>query len=274
MPETELVQPKVLKALEKYLEDMGLKNYKIDISQGSILGDNYLGVIAKAVINGVKENGEKCTLNWIIKSAPIAPAFRKLTNVELMYGREIFFYKKVFPAFLKLQEGKKLPRPFKNFTPVYYSSMEECNECLVMENMKERGFIMKNRKEPLDLDHVLLVLKEYGRYHALSFALKDQNPCLFKELAKETHSHFFQTVDRHQMTLHFNNYFDKAVDTLDPIKDGQIIESVRKIQERVFDIFDEILDPDAVQDFGVLAHGDCWLNNMLFKYEVSRIRIF
>lgn len=273
MPETVLIQPKILESLEKLLEEkLKIKNYSIEATPGTILGDNYLGVIAKVVVNGVKENGEKCALNWIVKSAPVAPAFRQLAHVEIAYGREVFIYEKVFPELIKFQQEKNLHNPYTSFTPVHFTCMEEYNECLVMENMKEKGYKMKDRKVPLDIEHVLLVMKQYGRYHALSFALKDQKPQIFKEYADNCKDLFFTTMDREKFKPHFESYFDRAISALDPIKEEAALQKVQKLKEQAFDVLDEVLHPDSAKEYSVIGHGDCWLNNMLFKYEVSSFR--
>ncbi|KAJ4427556.1 hypothetical protein ANN_25204 [Periplaneta americana] len=45
--------------------------------------------------------------------------------------------------------------------------------------MEQSGYVMLNKRQPLDMPHVYMVLKELGRFHALSFAFKDQDPQKF-----------------------------------------------------------------------------------------------
>lgn len=271
MAPKQLVPQKIITNLEKKLQEMGLKNYKLQLSEGTIKGDNYLGIIAKALVKGFKENGEEISMNWIIKCAPTAPAFRQLTNVKVVFTREVYVYETVFPEFLKFQQKKNLTKPYKNFIPVYYTCLEEFNECLVMEDMKEIGFKMKDRRAPFDLEHVLLVMREYGRLHALSFALREQEPTVFKELSKNLEETFFANVDRGNFKLVFDSNFDRAIASLDEEKDCKVVKKLKRMKERFFDLLDAVIKPEAAGEYSVIGHGDCWVNNMLFKYEVGCI---
>lgn len=52
-----------------------------------------------------------------------------------------------------------------------------------MEDLSPAGYVTADRTKGLDFDHCIAVLQTLGRFHALSFAMKDQDPEGFKTVA-------------------------------------------------------------------------------------------
>jgi hypothetical protein len=57
------------------------------------------------------------------------------------------------------------------------------NDFIVLEDLSPAGYVTANRSECLDFDHCVAVLQTLGRFHALSFAMRDQDPEGFETLA-------------------------------------------------------------------------------------------
>jgi hypothetical protein len=68
---------------------------------------------------------------------------------------------------------------FKKFA---VTDVEGAEEVLVMEDMREQGYILRDRRFGLDVSHCQLVLEELAKLHALSFAIRDQKPEQFNNL--------------------------------------------------------------------------------------------
>lgn len=269
MTQEDLVTNEVHCFIEKLLKDLGLVDYTIDITPGSIRGDNYLGIIAKVQVKGTDKQNKNVTLNLIAKSAPRAEGFRNIAPIRQAYDREIYIYSKVFPEFINLQEERGILKPFKSFAKYYSSIMDDSNEALVMEDMKELGFKLKDRHDPLDFNHILLVMREYGRFHALSYAVRDQEPELFQELSDNTQESFFSSIKSDVMYKSIELQSDKALNSLDPIKHKVAYEKFKSFQSKMVDLIKEVIKSETAGKYGVITHGDCWVNNMLFKYGVS-----
>ena len=72
---------------------------------------------------------------------------------------------------------------FHEYPQCYRTVDEEPNECLLLEDLSVHGFTIINRHtDEVTADHVRLVMKTLGKFHAISFALKDQQPDTFKEI--------------------------------------------------------------------------------------------
>lgn len=264
----ELVSDSIKALFQKYLNENGYTDTEIDIKAGSMRGDNYLGVIAKAEVNGKDKNGEKFYESYIIKSAPKSEGLRKFAPINLAYEREIYVYSHVLPAFAKFQEERNLKDPFKSYAQCLKTSEDECEEALIMKDMKALGYQMKNRICALDYNHVKLVITELAKLHAISFALKDQNVELFNKFAEDMKKNYFAEMDISLFEGQTEKQCDKAADVLNPDTDGKAIEKFDKFKEIYMDSLIKSLE-DPCHPYSVIRHGDCWTNNFLFKYGVS-----
>lgn len=265
----QLVSKEVQCLVKKLMIELNISDYTMNISAGSIKGDNYLGIIAKVQIEGKNHDGKNTTLNLICKSAPREGNFRKLAPIREVYRREIYIYSKVLPEFCKLQEERGIMNPFKAYAKYYSSTMEECQEALIMEDMKTLGYELRDRQQVLDYHHVKLVLEEYGRFHALSFALRDQKPDLFQELAKNSKDVFFSVDSSDEFYKAIQAQAERALKALDPIVHKIAYGKFKTFHDKVKEAVQTSVKSDSIEDYSVIGHGDCWVNNMLFKYSVS-----
>ena len=58
------------------------------------------------------------------------------------------------------------------------------NDFIALEDVSTYGYESADRMKGVDFDHCALVLQTLGRFHALSLAMKDQDPKGFERIAK------------------------------------------------------------------------------------------
>lgn len=158
--------------------------------------------------------------------------------------------------------------------PVCYSVIdEECHETLLLEDMKEKGFQMLDyRKEEITIEHAILVFSALGKYHALSFALRDKNPQKFKEICENVPDVLFDDSNEP-----VKQYFE----TFKPLIYGTVKEDEKDLRKKLENIYEpsvfqptrKCVDGSFAEPFSVICHGDCWTNNILFKYDENHIPI-
>jgi hypothetical protein len=68
-----------------------------------------------------------------------------------------------------------------NFEPFFPKCIYACKTFLVLEDLSPAGFRMGERREGLDLEHCLTVMRTLGRFHAASAVLHQQDPDSMKE---------------------------------------------------------------------------------------------
>lgn len=237
----------------------GFKEYVTKVYTTASKGDNYLGELLCVTV----EESDK-TIEMIFKRAPSNENFRKSLPVRDMYLKEIYMYDEVLSAFTNFQIEHNVQNPFNGLAKLYGTCEEEGSECLVLENLVKSGYNLWNRKLPMNHDHIELVMKEYGKFHAVSFAMKNKDPELFRKITQPlTKDHTEYEKQNLQEFLKSSCGTLQKVVKGDPIMEKTFLKIVSNL-ENYFSI--ELQEP---KDKMVITHGDCWCNNMLFKYEVS-----
>lgn len=112
----------------------------------------------------------------------------QLLSSPLMVEREACMYRTVLPAFVDFQREKGLTpeNGFFAFPRCYgiVADAENDNYAIVMEDLKEKGYDMFNKFNSIDLGHVRFIMEELVRYHAVSFAMRDQRLEVFTPFLK------------------------------------------------------------------------------------------
>lgn len=178
------------------------------------------------------------------------------------------FITQILPCYHKLQEEKSCPL-FSSMPRCYFAKLSNPTETIVMENLRPQGYVVHDKSIPLDLDHLHVVLKAYAEWHALSFALKDQKPQEYAELTKNLQEspfkNFFRTM--------FGTLLDHTLEHLYVmLEEKGEVELLHKYKNALGNakgsiVLEKLLDEP--EEVSVVLHGDCWNNNLMFKYEVS-----
>ena len=181
-------------SLEKVAISEGFKNYELKIDHGSAIGDGFMGLIYKAI---VQETGSDRKLDVVLKFPPFNKARREDFGSLDLFRREVFMYNEILPEFVKLQKEKKIEdsEGFFNIPKCYFAEYnEEKNDSIIiMEDLKESNCKMWNKFVPVNLEHTKLLVAALGRFHAVSFALKTQKPEVFKKI-KSINDYLFGTM--------------------------------------------------------------------------------
>lgn len=181
--------------------------------------------------------------------------------------RELFL--QIFPIFRDFERSKAINIESAGFVeyPVCYRTVDvDLNECLLLEDLALRGFSTIDRKTGvMTAEHVNLVMQGLAKFHAISFALKDQQPEKFNELTAHLDEVIILKSNiqlRHYLTEQSKQVFDAVScekDHLDKITEFYKKESL--------DIATDCLDLESTGPASVITYGDVWQNNILFKYD-------
>ncbi|KAB7499289.1 hypothetical protein Anas_04957 [Armadillidium nasatum] len=218
-----------------------------EIKEFTSKGDGYMSVVASIVIK-YKENGKELDESYVVKLNPLRPASSMTDLAGYMIARESVIFSSVIGNMSKHLRKLGLP-PIK--TPkIYARSLSKEREAFVTENLRKQGFVMHDRKKGQDLNHAILVLEELGRFHASSLLLEDT-------IAPKT---FVETFD------HFQTQVECTIKYLSEIPKYK--KCVQWLKANIDSVGHYYLDGNTPKEpFDVLVHGDCWTNNMLFKYN-------
>lgn len=244
-------------AIMKEIEEF---TYHVDILSGK--GENYIANVFRV---SIIETGTDKHLSVIVKT--MVNTNRREIFREL-HMREVRAYMSVIDHFIVFQDEISIEK--RIVLPKYILlSAAEKNEVIVLEDMLLNGFLIDSKvskNEKLDYKQVRLILTEIAKFHGLSFVYekkkedfesiqKDFEDIIFNEnfLNKSKLRHYF--VDSFQMSVNLINNID-------------VKQKLQQGKDKIIDLLRTYTKP---RKYNVFCHGDCWINNILFKEEVCKI---
>ncbi|CAH1987181.1 unnamed protein product [Acanthoscelides obtectus] len=239
------------------------KKFKI-IVQNIAKNDGFFGSLTFITIEGVSWIGnENKTLCVAVKMQKDDLKGMLKDVSEVIFEEEIFIYNEVFPAFENIQTN--LVRIFRPYP--------RCLKCfarhntLIFEDLKAQGYKMYNKDVPMDFEHCKKVMEVFGKFHALSFGLKNHNNSLFNKLATHVHKLSLMHVEKsiyRKFDVHSRS-MEEALELLKEKGDNLLSEAMQAVVASWELKFNGYFDVDEQQS--VFAHGDGWNNNMMFSYN-------
>lgn len=157
---------------------------------------------------------------------------------------------------------------FIEYPMCYQTIEEEPNECLLLEDLNVRGFSIIDRyTDEVTTDHVHLFMQALGKFHALSFALKDQQPEKFHELASNL-KEMFMKADEPQYREYFKSQTKNVLSVLNNNEDAHLLAKMKKFFERdAIDSAADCMNLELIGSASVIAYGDAWQNNSMYRYN-------
>lgn len=250
--------------LKEFLQHIGVEDYSLELSPGVEEGENFGGVIINSKIKWSNSSGESSS-HYVIKSTPPGNVYDTMVPLQDSFLREIYIYSMVFPEFEKIQDEHNILNPFKPY-PTFYTSLTTTEEkMLVLQNMKVLEFSHRNRHQPLDYEHILLVVKRYAQLHALSYAIRHHKPHLNDEIEKNTADHFLSKFEYDGIRSVSQHRIGNALKALDPVEDKVIYDKLFYFYENACPILTNLIN--SKNQYQVISHIDCGIPNFLFKYD-------
>lgn len=179
----------------------------------------------------------------------------------------------VLPYFRKFEESKSVVSEEHSFTeyPKCYRTIDtELSEGVLLEDLGARGFrIIDRYNEEVSAAHVYLVMKALGKLHAISFALKDQQPEKFKELSSDLSENYIRRNER-LLRDYLLKESHRVLNVFSGERDSHFLAKINKLFEKhPMDIAADCLEVERSGSATVICHGDMWQNNTMFKYDES-----
>ncbi|XP_029169220.1 uncharacterized protein LOC114939165 [Nylanderia fulva] len=238
-----------------------------NFNEGSAKGDNYLSNIYRGKVNGIiNDNPRKqVQVNIIVKSMPKNPATRKTLRCAEFFRNEIAFYTEIVPKFINFlaEKGQSdflcIPRHISSFT-------DDENDFLVLEDVSCLGFSTASRQNCLDWAECTAILKTLAKFHAISFAYKDQRKEEFIEITDSLKETFYGSN-------HWNWYKNWHKKLQDVIKHAIATEYPNSEAEKKYNSYEfgvlfnkckELCDRRYAPT-SIVIEGDCWAPNFLIR---------
>lgn len=248
--------------LREVAKARGIDNFDYNVEFACGKGDNYIANIFRVLIKDTeKENNISVIVKTLVKTS------RQDTFNEL-HKREVTVYNEVIPMFETVQHY--LGDDKVVFPKCFYSNAEKGKEILILEDMTAQGFAMDKtilKSEKLDYLQVRLVLTELAKFHSLSFICEEKKSESFDKLKGQFDDIIFESsfLDKSKLKDYFPDCYEMSLKVINNLDAKEKLEQVKS---KLLLIMRKYVQPSK---HNVLCHGDCWINNILFKHQV---RIF
>ncbi|XP_015516969.1 uncharacterized protein LOC107222213 [Neodiprion lecontei] len=252
--------------LGRVVETLGIRSPKFCVTLGSKVGDNYAGVIYRVEIEG-QSNGVPVKIQTIFKIPPTNEIVREIMQIEHLFLREHEFYSEIVPIFKEFLQAHR--KTLGNIPECYFSTSIDHKEAICMEDLQSKGFVMRDRIKQLDFAHASLVLRALGRFHAVSFGLRDQKQEVFaSKISHHKEPLFRPDVVQHPSFIERCEILENLVKMALADEDPRYTKRFTEFRKTV--TCDDFACPFTgcnAEPYAVLNHGDLWTNNLLFKYD-------
>lgn len=239
--------------------------FSIAFDFGSSKGDGFVGQMFKATIS----EGDRAKV-YLCKIPPLDDTRREQFNSMMAFAREALVYDRFLPAIFEYQREKGIRGPAEGFFHAPRTYHAHCDEAagesvIIMEDLRLREFRLWNKQTPVDYEHARLFMTHIGRLHAVSLAMKRDRPEAFEPF--KLPNPFDPILERDgpfaNMIL---SQIQMVIDALDE-RDTLEREKMERLKEDVFDELCRCGKAELAEPYAVVGHGDCWTNNMMFRYE-------
>ncbi|KAI8441093.1 hypothetical protein MSG28_009357 [Choristoneura fumiferana] len=250
-----------LKLVESVLKKQGFNDGKVLVEPVGQKGDNYVA----NVIRFIYEKSDGSYFKMIGKVAPAAEELRKMMNTMILFLNEIVMYEEVLPKFNDLQNLAGVSANEKVRFPVCYGCVREPpNELILLEDLKESGFEMLDRFQPLSNDSVRVALKDLAKYHSLSYVLKNNEPETYNNISKKLLNMWALMDDDPAVKIFFEANENDMKLMVESEKHKKVIAGSLS---QIATLAKKLQSYEKTSKYSVILQGDCWSNNILFKLE-------
>ncbi|XP_017052849.1 uncharacterized protein LOC108096011 [Drosophila ficusphila] len=257
--------PKWLKAdlFEKLLKERfgsnyaGIKSFKP--VAGLTPGENYSTIMLRLHFEVELNDHTIENVSFMLKTPHDFEMYREILKKVNMFVVERGVFLQVIPELEKMYQDAGLEVKFG--AKAY--EIEAPDEYVLLQDLKPFGFKNVDRLEGLNMAHTKSVLKKLAQFHAASAnRILVKGPYTQNFLQPTYADSMKENIEQVAETL--GKYLLKCL----PLYEGfeEYSEAVHKIHPKFVDLMYDMHTPKP-EDFNALNHGDCWTNNIMFRYE-------
>lgn len=223
-------------------------------------------------------------LRIIAKLSP-SDAFRRhaYSSTE-HFAREKYTFETLLPAFTAFETraanacpaADKISPPYKAFDSyptVLAASDTEFDEYILLKDLKAEGFRNHERTQPLDEQHIRVVLERLAHFHAISFAYRYREPVAFKALTARLREIMFVRPVKPEMQSFLEPSVAFVLDALREIapEERELVDRIDAFRDVYVDSMASCTDAawsdEGIADECAVLHGDCWISNLMFRRQ-------
>ncbi|KAK7872610.1 hypothetical protein R5R35_001946 [Gryllus longicercus] len=228
-------------------------------------GDNFLSTLYRVRVEyrqaADAPDSAPRAVQLIIKVLPQGDYLQEFIHEARFFAREINAYREALPQMARFAAARLPGGGGPPFSPRCFPTARP--DTLVLEDLSTHGFKMADRRNLLDLPHCSLVLRRLARLHATSFAYSAHDRAFLARFEDD----IYNDGNREIMRRFLEPQMECLVEVANTWPNFERI--AKKIRKTIPRAVDKLISVCRKQDsdWKVLNHGDCWINNIMFKYS-------
>lgn len=250
--------------LSQVAENEGIRNYEFNFGEKN---EAFAGFIGDFVFVKLNDKDSEKELDLAIKLSHREESQRERVPTRTTFENEAHLYTKFWPELSKFQKSHKITKPFDSIGKCYTWSLEKNHEYIVMQNLKNQGYGLFPKTYSFTYEDSKLIFQTYARYHAISFAMRQQCPEKLQEVFDSTHNVYEEICSTENFASVLTTVVKDNLQILETANDEEITKQFLPYAENSMDLFRSVLNYKG--KYPVLTHGDCWSNNLMIKRNVS-----
>lgn len=244
-------------ALQEGLHCKNIHIRNVDYSAGSSGGDNYCSDIIRAKVTYSKGGAVKTDITLILKCIQSSPSTDILVKMGVFHNEETMFLQ-ILPKIESILQ--------KSISPKCYYTCLKPSKTFFMDDLGYFGYKTGDRTKKLDFEHSEVLMKHMAQFHAGSMVFAEKFPHYAMKVNKPI---LIPSDKEEQNEIHYSmihKTFKTFVGvTAEMPKFERISWKLRKFKDNFLDIVGQVYD-NSSDNLKVVNHGDCWINNIMFKY--------
>ncbi|CAG0895739.1 unnamed protein product [Darwinula stevensoni] len=246
-------------------EEIEMKDFHVE--RATEAGDNFATIVYRikaCYISGCDGSRKNRDTVYIGKFLPVQPKHRETIEQIGFFKREVLVYNDLIPTMVNLQKEKMIMPDVPRC--IYANEESTPIAAVIMEDLCTKGFRLADKYQGLQPNEIRLLMRAYGRFHALGVLVDRHTDYSSWPIFCE--NPFNNLPD---LGVFVRNSLDSVWKVLEDIP-GQK-KNARRVKDYVVKVdggkerFLELTKPRGrLQTF---LHGDCWCNNMMFRYDTD-----
>ncbi|XP_065224374.1 uncharacterized protein LOC135848402 [Planococcus citri] len=184
---------------------------------------------------------------------------------SLAFANEINFYSKIVPIMETFDDS------FSSLFPKFFHGEMMFNRkanksAIIFEDVRTRDYKMTEKKSFLDFQHLALMMRKLGAFHAYSYKAKNTSPDLFHPMADifQEINLFVNKEGGDFLRVSAQRGFELLREN---VEYKQYVPKIEAMIENADDVFAQILTSGRDDPISVIIHGDYLRNNLMFRYR-------
>lgn len=141
-----------------------------------------------------------------------------------------------------------------------------------MDDLQITEFYLHDSLQSLSVDHITILMRIYAKLHATTLVIKHENPSKLVKFQEMTDI-FVKRANDPFLKNYLENLRQYVLDSVCRKKENRYWTRLNQFLQAtngktVYDLMMEYLEPNSSEPYTTVCHGDCWINNLMFKKSV------